>query len=246
LKLTGEPKELLLLLKTKVNAVHAGPSLLLLPTRAIKSNSKTNQTPSVSVSNNSSIAPTSPPMRTTAAMEDTELELWSTSRISDKPPLPTIPILPRMDHALCKEDHTDLSALLKATDAMKLKKSSSEDLWLLELMQATGIFTRVEFSTTAPRTSTTLCSWLALVSQPGLSKTVGDQLGENQATSVLPREILALFAKVHLSQSDTNSSLSPLLFMNRLKSTIEKMGKMNTASNPPPPASTSIPAQPKQ
>lgn len=202
LRLIGELKESLLPLKTKVNAVHAGLLPLLLHMKAIKFNSKTNQIPSVSVSNNSLTALTSLPMRITGAMVDTELELWNTSRISDRLPLPAILILLRMDHALSKEVHTDLSELLKDTDVMRLKRLSSEDLWPLELMPVTGTFTRVEFSTTVPRASITPSSSLVLVNQPGQSKTVGDQLGENQATSVLPREIPALFAKDHLLQFD--------------------------------------------
>lgn len=182
--------------------VHAGLLLLLLPTKAIKFNSKINQIPSVSVSNNSLTAPTSPPMRTTVAMEDMELELWSTSRILDRLLLPPILILLRTDHALSKEDHTDLSELLKDMDVMKLKRLSSEDLWLLGLMPVTGTFIRAEFSITAPRTLTTPSSSLAPVSQPGQSKTVGGQLGENQVLSVLLREILALFVKGHLLQFD--------------------------------------------
>jgi hypothetical protein len=110
-----------------------------------------------------------------------------------------------MDHALSKEDHTDLLELPKDTDATRLKKSSSEDLWPLELMPATGIFTKVEFSITVPRALTTLYSSLVLVSQPGQSKTVGDQLGENQVIFVSPKEIHALFAKDHLSQFDWRS-----------------------------------------
>lgn len=205
LRLIGELKELLLQLKIKANVDHAGLLLLLLPMKVIKFNSKTNQTPSVSVSNNSLTAPTSLPMRTMVAMVDMELELWNTSRISDRLPLLTILIPLRMDHALPKEDHTDLSALLKDMDVMKLRRLSSEDLWPLELMPVTGIFTKVEFSITVPRASTTLYSSLALVSQPGQSKTVGDQLGENQVIFVSPKEIHALFAKDHLSQFDWRS-----------------------------------------
>ena len=202
LRLIGELKESLLPLKIKVNVVHAGLLPLLLPMKAIKSSLKTNPIPSVSVSNNSSTALTSLPMRITAAMVDTELELWNISRISDRLPLQTILIPLRMDHVLSKEDHIDLSVLLKDTDVMRLKRLSSEDLWPLELMPVTGTFTRVEFSTTVPRTSTMPSSSLVLVSQPGQSKIVGGQLGENQATFVLPREIPALYVKDHLLQFD--------------------------------------------
>lgn len=202
LRLTGELKELLLLLKIKDNVVLAGLLVLLLLMKVIKFNSKINLILSISVSNNSLTALTSLLMRITVAMEDTELELWSTSRISDKQLLLTIHILLRMEHALFKEDHSDLSVLLRGTDVMKLKKSSSEDPWLLELMLVTGTYTKAEFSITAPRTSTTPSSSLVQVSQHGQSKIVGDQPGENQVIFVLLREIPALFAKDHLLQFD--------------------------------------------
>jgi hypothetical protein len=202
LRSTGELKELLLLLKTKDNVVLAGLLVLLLLMKVIKFNSKINLILSISVSNNSLTALTFLPMRITVAMEDTELELWSTSRTLDKQLLLTIHILLRMEHVLFKEDHLDLSALLRDTDVMKLKKSSSEDPWLLELMLVTGTCTKAEFSITAPRTLTTPSSSLVQASQHGQSKIVGDQPGENQVIFVLLREIPALFAKDHLLQFD--------------------------------------------
>jgi len=127
LRLIGELKELLLQLKIKANVDHAGLLLLLLPMKVIKFNSKISQTPSVSVSNNSLTAPTSLPMRTMVAMVDMELELWNTSRISDRLPLLTILIPLRMNHALPKEDHTDLSALLKDMESLGVNFQQTED-----------------------------------------------------------------------------------------------------------------------
>ena len=202
MRLTGELKELLLQLKIKDNVVLAGLLVLLLLMKVIKFNSKINLILSISVSNNSLTALTFLPMRITVAMEDTELELWSISRTLDKQLLLTIHILLRMEHVLFKEDHSDLSVLLRGTDVMKLKKSSSEDPWLLELMLVTGTCTKAEFSITAPRTSTTPSFSLVQVSQHGQSKIVGDQPGENQVIFVLLREIPALFAKDHLLQFD--------------------------------------------
>ena len=203
-RLTGEPRMSLQLLRIKDNADHAGLSVLLLPMKVIKFNSKTNLWPSVSVNNNSLIAHLAHLTTTMVATEVMVLELLNGSRITDKPPQLNIPIKLLIKLALATQAHTKFSELLRSQDASKSKKWSRDVLWLWELMQATGTSTEVVFSITAPKTSTTLCSSSVHLKLHGLSRTVGQLLGERVDTSDCPREILALSARDHHSPFDLN------------------------------------------
>ena len=182
-RLTGEQRVWLLLLRIKDNVDLAGLLLLLLLMKAIKFNSKTNLWQSALVNNNLSIAPLAHLTSMKVVMEVTVLELLNGSRIMDRPLQLNILTKLSTKHALATQDHTKSSELLRLQDAKKSRKWSRDVLWLLELMQATGICTRVVFSITALKILTTLCSSLVHPKLHGLSRTVGQLLGERVDTS---------------------------------------------------------------
>ena len=168
-------------------------------------------------------------MRTKDAMEGMELEHSNTSKTTDRPQQLSTPTQPRMDNAKLQLDHSDLSELLRDTAATKSNRLLSEDPWLFELMLPIGRHTEVESSPTAPKTSTMQSSWWAQASSPGPSRTVGVQHGASQGTSVLQRETPAQSAKDHPSPSDKSPIYHKyhyLLIMNKIKNTIQKIGKM--------------------
>ena len=80
-------------------------------------------------------------------------------------------------------------------------------------MLATGISTRMVFSTTVQLISIMLSSWLDHQMMLGPSRTAGEEHGEKTDTSDWPREILAMCASVLPTPSDHESNLRFIIFL---------------------------------
>jgi len=138
------------------------------------------------------------------AMEVTLLELLNGLKIMDKQLQLNILTKLLIKLVLATLDHTEFSESLRLLDAKKSKKLLRDVQWLLELMQAIGTCTKVVFSITVLKTSTTLFFSLAHPKLHGQSRTVGQLLGERVDISDWPREILALSVKDHHLPFDLN------------------------------------------
>ncbi len=200
--LTGKPKEKSQVLRTKVNAVHAGLSLPQLPWKVVFS--LADQT---NFYQNNNLLTVQEAMEIKAAMEDGWIQLSNMLLI-------TVLQLKTVIHMLQETKLAKLMvAQLKSKDLLMfpaviiwLMLSVEDQSQLLSMLEI-GVFTEVESCQTAQPTLITEFFSLDTVTNSGKLKIHGEQDGEKVDILELPEEILALFAVIHLIQhSEFNDS----------------------------------------
>lgn len=181
---TGWQLEKSPLSRTKVVAVHAGPSLPSLLWRVLTWSVTTKLLPmrtfcSLNKSWSTALAPT----ETKAATEDGWIKLSITLKTRKSELSQLTPTLPEMDPAKKERENTLLRDTSTFRDVTTSLTPSPRPLSQLLLMLQSGLPTDLVFWATAEPTSTTECCWLEPLTPTGESRTLGEHPGERAASS---------------------------------------------------------------